>query len=795
MPSKLRRALKLTLQATIALLLLTSASVAWRLWRAWPRTEGRLTAVGLHAEVEVVRDAWGVAHVYAQDAHDLFFAQGFVHAQDRLWQMHFNRTVSQGLLSSFLGPATLEADRYVRTLGLRRAAEKDLALLDDETRAVLTAYAQGINAFISTHGGRLPIEFTLLQTRPQPWTVLDTLTIGKLMALNLGMNHYFEVARERIRRRAGEAVMRRFVPPYSADGPLILPQPSAPAAGSAPRGALPALLSGPTGGSNAWVVHGSRTASGRPLLVNDTHLTLTMPSIWHEGGLHGGGYDVVGFALPGIPGVVLGHNGRIAWGVSNMCSDLQDLYLEQLDDATRPRRYRFQDAWHDVQVVEEQIPLAGGSHETLELRLTRHGPLIEGLYPDLQGVQALALRWSAHDGGTLAAAVLRLDRARDWTSFRDALRLWDAPTLNFVYADVEGHVGYQAGGRVPARVATHDGSRPVPGWDGASEWRGVIPFDELPSRFDPPQGFVVTANNKVVGDDYPYPIGVDYADPYRARLMSERLAQNAHFGVADARALQAETTSLLAADLRPLLAALSGRDERERQALQLVRAWDLREEKESAAAAIFNAWYASLVSRVAHNVLGEELWKLDKQLYLAFGPMLTALLRQADDPFFDDPRTPAREGRDELLRGALSDALAFLRQKLGDDVARWSWGGVHAAVFAHQPLGASGITALERLFNGRSVPARGGLFTVDNAVPNAEQPFAAFFGASQRLIVDFADLDGSLALNSTGQTEQLFHRNRADQVEAWERVDYHPMPSSRQAVRAAGRHMLTLVPR
>jgi penicillin G amidase len=517
-----------------------------------------------------------------------------------------------------------------------------------------------------------------------------------------------------------------------------------------------------------------------------------MPSIWYENGLHAGHLDVVGFSLPGMPGIVLGHNHNIAWGISNMCADVQDLYVERLDDASHPRSYRFKDEWKELVIVEETIPVKGASPAPLKIMMTHHGPVLSDVLKNLKAPEVATLRWTALDGGRLATSILGLNKARDWSSFREALRDWNTPSLNFVYADIEGNIGYQATGRIPIRPRTDDGATPVPGWDGNHEWQGFIPFDDLPRAFNPARGFLVTANNKVVSDDYPYHIGVDFADPYRAQRITDMLAAMDRATMADMQKIQAQTFSLPASALRRYMTDLMPRTPEEERAIALVRDWDLNEEADRPGAAIFNAWYYFFLARVARSSLGDDLWNEGKQFYITLAPMIVQLMGEPDSPLFDDPKTPRVEKRDDVALQSLGDAVAWLHERLGSDPGRWRWGAIHQATFAHQPLGMSGIPVLERLFNGPSIPARGGIFAVDSALPDMEKPFAVFFGASQRMIVDLADWDRSVSINSTGQCERLFHPHRDDQIPMWEGVEYHPMVFRRAA---GAPDVLTLSPR
>jgi penicillin amidase len=824
----LRRTLK-WLALTVALLIVVSLAWAtWKVRRAWPQTAGGIAVPGLGARVSVLRDAWGVPQIYAADEHDLFFAQGYVHAQDRLWQMDFDRRVSNGRLAEILGAGLLDTDRYVLTIGIRRAAQHDLELASPTSRAWLEAYAQGVNAFIASHRGRLPIEFTIFGIEPAPWTPLDTLAWAKMTAYSLSQNASMELLRTRLAARLGAAAAARLTPPY--EGPLILPpaalgHPDAPSgAPGAPAAVAPAVPSGapiaafgkwppsrrtpsaravlatlfgpPSSalGSNAWVVHGSRTASGRPLLANDTHLGLSMPSVWYENGLHGGRFDVVGFSFPGVPFVLVGHNQRIAWGISNLCADVEDVYAE-----TRNPRGQMQGpaGWYDPLVIEETIPVRGARPDILRVTVSRHGPLVNDVEELPAGAPPLALRWSAFDGTRMLDALAALDGAGDWPAFRGALAQFGAPALNFVYADTAGNIGYQATGLIPIRAAGHDGQLPVPGQTAADDWHGYIPWESMPTALNPPAGYIVTANNKVVGEDYPYHIGFDYADPYRAQRLGDLLAAHPHLTIAEARAVQTDTTSLPAAALRPLLLAVAPADDRERRALALVRAWDLRFEPASAGATVYYAWFRQVLRDSVADTVGADFMQSFPGFPVNQAPMYVAQLLAGRRPWFDDRQPPPKESRDELVRRAFHEAVAGLAARLGDDPAEWRWGRLHYAFLAAAPLGNSGIAPLVRLFNGRPEPLAGEAFTVEANSPSPfpMRPYRVNFGVTQRLIVDFQDLSQAQAINSSGQNGELFHAHREDQIPLWARGEYRSQPFSRAAVDAATRETLTLTPR
>ncbi|HXO20762.1 MAG TPA: penicillin acylase family protein [Thermoanaerobaculia bacterium] len=795
---RLRRALKTASVALLIVVAILAAVAFWLIRRPWPQTAGTLAVAGLTAPVEVIRDAWGVPQIYAAGEHDLLFAQGYTHAGDRLWQMEYGRHVSGGTLSSLFGPATLDFDRAMRIFGIRRAALRDWEVLEPGTRAVLTAYAEGVNAYLAGHRGRLPLEFAILGVRPVPWTPIDSLAWAKMVALLLGQNHEIELMRARLIARLGEAAARQLLTPY-ADSDTLIVSPEAGGYGSLrdarprPAGALlSALLSAPSLslGSNNWVVHGSRTASGKPLLANDTHLGLGMPSEWYENGLHGGRFDVVGLSFPGVPLVLLGHNRRIAWGISNMCGDGQDLYLETLNGRGQ---YRYRGEWRDLQVIHESIAVKGRPPAALDVLATVHGPIINET-ANLKNAQPMALRWTALEATRLLDAVLHLDMAADWVAFRSALSTWGAPSLNFVYADVDGNIGYQAAGLLPVRAAGDQGMVPVPGESGEHDWRGWIPFAAMPSLANPAAGFLVTANNKVVADNYPYLIAHDYADPYRARRITDLLAAIPKATVADMERIQADTYSAPAAALCPYLAAVHPANRLEEQALGLVRGWDLRFETASAGAAIYYAWYSRLLEDIVGDELGPDLMRDFRPILRAQTPMFLRLMAEPRNRWFDDRRTPRIETRDDIVRRSFTTAVRWLSRRLGGDPAEWTWGRLHTIQFAHQPFGQSGIAPLERLFNSRTFEVPGEVFTVNGESPVLTRPFTVGVGVSQRLIVDLADLSRSLAINSTGQNAQLFHPHREDQIPLWSRNEYRPMLFSRAAVEEGARERLRLMP-
>ena len=734
--------------------------------------------------------------------------------------MEFWRRIGSGRVAEILGESALDSDRFIRTLGWHRTAAQELELLDDESRVALEAYAKGVNAYISAHQDRLGLEFTILgltgvKFEPEPWTVLDTLTWAKVMAWDLSGNMSSELLRAHVAARLGTPAVGLVVPGYPADHPVIVPHPLAGTALDAvPDAALDThvLGSGDGIGSNNWVVAGNRTETGTPLLANDMHLGIQMPSIWYEIGLHCDPvgpecpYNVVGYSFAGTPGVIVGHNDRIAWGVTNLGPDVQDLFIE-LVNPENPNQYEFQGEWLDMEIIREEITVAGKDEEgdeqgdeekpvVVNVRVTRHGPIINDVVGGTEeewafGWQPLALSWTALQPGTMVRSILLLDQASNWEEFREALSYWDVPSQNFVFADVEGNIGYQAPGRIPIR-ASGNGSMPVPGWTGEYEWVDHIPFDELPRAFNPPEGYIVTANNAVVGPDYPYFISMDWSPGYRARRIVELIEADPSLSVADMQAIHGDSSPVWARDVLPYILALPSPEEpRLAEALELLRTWDGRAMRDSAGAALFEAFRLHLIDLTFGDELGEQL------LRRARGSATVALedfLADEASPWFDDVTTLEVETLDEILLQVLEQAVEELTETLGRNMTRWRWGDLHTATFENQSLGQSGIGPIEALFNRGPVPVDGTIATVNPTNYSLNNPYTVNHIASQRQIVDVGDFSRSLSMHTTGQSGHPFHRHYDDMIDPWRNIEYHPMLWERADVEADAEGVLVLQP-
>lgn len=767
--------------------------------RTFPTIDGTVKLAGLQSTVEVYRDTWGVPHIYADNAEDLFFAQGYVEAQDRLWQMEFNRRVASGTLSEICGEATLDTDRFLRTLGWRRVAEEDAEGLTGEQRTMLEAYSAGVNAFVESHRDSLPLEFTIMGVEPEPWTPTDSIAWAKVMAWDLGGNWETELLRARLVEALGEDKAAELAPPYPEDFPLIIPTEVGDYSHLESEGLLAQAAGlkgilgggGPGVGSNNWVVDGSKSATGMPLLANDMHLGLQMPSIWYEVHLVGGGLNVEGYSFPGVPGVIVGHNEHIAWGVTNLGPDVQDLYIEKVNPEN-PDQYEYQGQWMDMGVFDEVIEVSGQDPVVERVQVTRHGPVIT---PVVEGLsEVIAFRWTALEPNQMVEAVLMLDGASSWEEFRAALRLWAVPSQNFVYADTEGNIGYQAPGLIPIRSEGHTGLLPVPGWTGDYEWQGYIPFDELPSTLNPSTHALVTANNKVVGDDYPYVLAYDYSVGHRAQRITELVGEKQTLTAEDFQRVQGDTYSIPAEIFTPYILQIEPEGFLQERALNELRDWDYRCDAESTGAAIFEVFYVKLVENTFGDELGEELLADYTGSWSWHHIALEEMIQESDSPWFDDVRTAERETRDDVVSRSFADALDYLGNRFGDVPHAWEWGRLHGATFVHQPLGESGIAVLEKVFNRGPVEVGGSGHTVNAASFDPEEPYATTHGVSQRLIVDLSDFDNSLSTHTTGQSGLAFHAHYDDMISLWQNVDYHPLLWSREAIERNMEGLLLLEP-
>jgi penicillin amidase len=795
------------------------------------QAENVLHLQGLVAPATLIYDAFGVPHLYAENVHDLFMAQGFVEAKDRFWQMEWWRHLSAGRAAELAGTAMVNTDIYLRTLNFSGAAALDLTMLSPEAISILEAYAEGVNAYLAGKTpGEAAIEYQYLAqagiaVELEPWTVLDTLRWSKVMAEGLAQNFRIELARAELIKRAGVLITQLIVPPYPYGKHPTITEPGTIdyAAGIAAEpwqvpagvdykrvGTRPVheidmnSIYSPIGhssgvGSNSWVVSGELTDSGRPMLANDPHISIQMPAIWYEVGLHCTPvsaecpFDVVGVTFAGSPGVIIGHNQRIAWGFTNSGADVQDLYILTLNP-DNPDQYLHNNEWVDFTVMRDIIQVANSEPIALEVRLSRWGPVIS----QAVGIedQVLALRWPGLEGNTTFQGFLQLNKAQDWEAFRAAMRLLDSPSQNAIYADVDGNIGYQLPGKIPLRAEGHDGKLPVDGSNDTYTWQGYIPFDELPSLYNPDAGYIVTANNNIVGPDYPYPLIDVYSYGWRA-LRIETMIQNDPDGVItlnDMAAIQGDNYNQKADFLMPALQALETDDPVLQNAVAWLGQWDYQNHRDSPQAALFEAFWVELLNKTLDELSGAPAGGGDLEWYL-----MSQFVANANHPIWDIRATPdVKEDRDAILILALAASWTYMLENQGDDPAAWSWGKLHQANFQAVPLGSNNFTlALDAetmaLFN-ISVAVSGGNSIVNATEWNSNHPFTVTSLPSMRQILSTADWDSSRRILTLGQGGDPHSPHYQDQLDMWANLEYREESFSREAVEARAETVWVLRP-
>jgi penicillin amidase len=836
MKSKFSRIVSILLSVLLVLAILLGAVAIVMPRLSFPRTDGNVHLAGLDGPVDVIRDSSGIPHIYASTSHDLFFAQGYVHAQDRFYQMDFWRATSTGHLSEMFGESQVANDAFIRTVGWGRIAQEEYNSLDAASKAILDAYAQGVNAYLAERKGvRLSLEYAILgllspDYQPAPWEGYQSLAWAKVMAYDLGSDMRSEIERSILLKTLSPAQLAEITPPYPKDNPYILPDfklkaQTAPAQVlNAPSPDLSLALEqasdqlahlesifGPqdeTLGSNDWVIGGARTATGTPILADDMHLGEQMPAIWYEVDLQCAPvgpdcpYQVTGFSFAGVPGVIVGHNAHIAWGFTNVGPDVQDLYIEKINPAN-PNQYEYMGQWVDMQIIEDNIQLADGTQQPLTIRLTRHGPLITDVFgglenfttlssADLPRPYAIALRWTALEPLKVVKAVLGMNLASNWDEFRQAVRDFGAPSQNMVYADVQGNIGYQTPGNIPIRAAGDDGLLPKPGWTGEYEWQGYIPFEDLPYTFNPAQGYVATANNAVVDETYPYSISKFWAYGQRARRIVDMIEQApGPISLDYVASIHGDDKNLNAETLVPLLLQTPLNDAHLEQVRSLLQGWDYQDTMDSAPSALFNVFWKNLLAETFHDQLPERFWPYGGGRWFQVVKNLAA---EPQNVWWDDVTTSGQEGRDEIFARAFADAVAELESLQGKDTSKWRWGDLHTLTF-HQPsLGSSGIGLIEGIFNRGPVRTSGGSDIVNATGWSATSPYTVGTMPSERLIVDLSNFDQTRSVITTGQSGHAYHAHYTDQIDPWRLIQYHPMYWSRSLVEANREGWLKLEP-
>ncbi len=898
MPSLIRRVL-VPLAAVLVVVLVAATVLGVGLSRrSLPQTDGQIAVPALDGDVEVLRDDLGIAHIYADTPEDLFRGQGYVAAQDRFFQMDLRRHIAAGRLSELVGEGGLEADRVVRTMGWRRVAEEELAMLDPSARRYLQAYSAGVNAYLQdkTSASQVSLEYVVLsQSVPdhqmEPWDEVDSLSWLKGMAWDLRGNYTDELARARL---AGEISLNQLTSlypdyPYDLNSPILSPDEWTPPStstgtgqsrggtvgdsGGDPSGDFggdtggdlgvdpntdPNTASAPTPGpstmspralsldettyrstvaamqavpntmgdgdgvgSNSWVVSGEHTESGLPILANDPHLSVSQPGVWLQTGLHcrevsqDCPFDVTGFTLAGVPGVVIGHNQSIAWGMTNLDPDVTDFYLEDIDDG----QARVDDGFERVRTRPETIKVAGGDDVEILVRETRHGPIMSdvvdsvvqaGITPPLQGVESsgrydVSMAWTALEPGRTMESVFGINAATSFEQFRAAAALFTAPAQNLVYADTEGNIGYQAPGLVPVRESATRGSPPgywvSPGWNSAYDWKGWVPFSLLPTAYNPKDGVIVAANQAVARNSSPF-LTTEWDKGYRAQRIADLLATSMTqkpLTVSAMQGIQNDTYNSFADLLVPYLMAvrLDG-DEFYSEPRQLLEEWDrsapVGDGPAGAGAMYFYAVWSQLLELTVDDELPIDLHASGNSRWML---MISDLLEDPEDSWWDDNRTPGViESRDQVLQEAMVKARLQLTQDISKDPKDWQWGRLHKVELPHPVLGSDDVPQLVRTaFNGGPIAVPGGSALVNAMNWDAGQDsYDVTSGPSMRMVVDLSDLDASTWVNQTGSSGHVFDPHYGDQTAAWAQGSSYPWAFSKAAVDGRVEQRLVLTP-
>lgn len=758
---------KLLFTVFISIILLISGLGLYLTKTSLPTINENVVLPILKDKVSIIRDEKGVPHIQAKNLHDLYLAQGYVTAQDRLFQMDLSRRQASGQLSEVIGDATVERDSYFRTLGLRRAAKESYSAYSKDAQNVLNWYADGVNAYLdyAIKHHKLPLEFKILQYKPKKWTAIDSLAIGKYMAFDLGGHWNEQAFRYYVMNKFPKEKALELFPKDNKLDPYIIPSDTAKI--DVEKSFASAVIPSEWNGSNDWVVSGSKTKSGKPILADDPHLGLATPAIWYETHLKAKGMNVKGVIFAGVPGIIVGHNDHVAWGVTNVGPDVQDLYIEKRNP-NNPEEFLYDGKWEKATVVNEKIKIKGKETKVLPVMITRHGPVISEFAGVAGKETVFSLQWTALQPTTELEAVLKFDVAKDWETFKKGLALFDAPAQNFVFASDDGTIAYRANGRIPIRKKG-DGLMPVPGWSSDYGWESYIPFEELPTVVNPKSGFISTANNKVIDDSYPYHISHSWAQPYRQMRIQEVLRNNNSLTADDMKNLQMDELNLQAKEHLPkFINKLNQTNNKftkiEKQAFNELVDWNFVDDKDKVAPYIFQMWMAEINKTLFRKQISDDMMELFGDRKVVVDQLLRDSLSGKKVVWIDE-----NGGIDQFLLDTYQRTIKGIVKNDGKNLADWTWGEHHQIVFKH-PL--SSIKALSYFFNAKNPIPIGGSSTTVKAAGYDENGIVDH-GASWRTVVDFSDLSKSENIVGPGQSGNLGSKWYSDQMEDWADGVYH----------------------
>ncbi|MEE8378125.1 MAG: penicillin acylase family protein [Candidatus Aminicenantaceae bacterium] len=735
-----------------------------------PKIEGEASMQGLHEQVRIVTDEWGVPHIFAANEEDLFFATGFIHAKERMWQMDLTRRAGFGRLSEILGKAALNQDKILRNYGMKEAILKDFSLLSSKVKNFLLAYSRGVNAWMKTRKFRWPPEYVLLRCRPEPWTPLDSLAVKQVMAFLLCVDLESEAVRGNLVRRVGVEKALEILEEDITSLPPELKDLSP----------IEMKLTSEFQGSNNWVISGERTNSGKPLLANDPHLEISIPPIWFEIHLKSPTINVIGVSLPGVPFVLIGHNDFIAWGITNSAADVQDLFIEKLNDSKD--KYLDENGWKPLLKKEEQIWIKGKKDPIkFDVFWTSRGPILSPLI--LNSDVPLSLQWVTHEGGQVADAFYLMNKAKSWEDFSEALKMMDAPSQNFVYADKEGNIGYYLSGKIPVRLK-ESALFPYPAWKEEGQWHGFLAEEDKPNVYNPQEQAIVTANQKIVPQDYPFYISVDWDAPFRANRINELLEQRESHSVESFMKIQNDIYNKKAELFLPFLRDVESTEESSQRGLSLLKNWDLQMGG-GAAPALFSVFLEILSKEVFSDELGEDY----ESFNLRNRRKRAGLLRLMSSPeasWWDDRNTKKIETWEDIINRSMKIAYDSMTEEQGSQ-ENWDWKHLHSLQYKH----VLGQVPLFKFFNSGTFPITGDRFTVKASF---SKNYKTTHGASYRLIVDLSDWANSVCVLTSGQSGHFLSRNYDDQISLWLEGLYHPMLFTLQDIESNSQGIWILKP-
>jgi penicillin G amidase len=785
------RLIKWAVSFALALVIVTTLAGAYLFYRAMPAYSGAEKLPGLSAEARVWRDAYGAPHIFAGSMDDAARALGYLQASERMFQMDILRRVGQGRMAEIRGSDLLGVDKFIRTLGFYREAESSFSALSPSAQKRFKAYAEGVNAFLSSHA--LPPEFLLAGDSPEPWKPADTLVVGKIEAYQLSQSFKLKLLRARLIAKLGEERTNWLFPGARPGDPITtLPARSdTHASGDGVDDELGALTGIGQGASNEWVIAGSRTLTGKPILANDPHLELGAPILWYLARVVTPEGSVKGATLPGAPVFLLGQNDSIAWGLTTADSNVQDLFIETVDPAD-PSKYLTPDGLTPFETRVETIRVKGAPDVKLTIRATRHGPVLSDVNADLADFagtgKVVALAFTGRgDRDTTAEAFMRVNAARNWDEFLNALRLYQTPTQNFVYADVGGDIGFLNPGLVPTRKSG-EGLVPVDGASGAFDWTGTIPFEQWPQLHNPEIGFAFNANNADFPNDHEPSFGQDWEENFRARRIQQFFDTVDKHSLETSAAMQADHLSLDVKALQPFIAMIAPSDERAQKAQAMLLSWNAVMDEDRAEPLIYTAFLKSL-----HQILIEDKTGLPMREKGPFAVTTLISLMRDHPSWCDSPAAPDPDCRKALGR-ALDDGLALLVKRNGADMSYWRWGAEHRALLQHQVF--SHVPLLDRL-SDLSLSSSGGFYTLDRgggSDASSDMPFARTQGGGFRGLYDLANPEKSRFMIATGESGHIFSRHYGDLAPLWNTVKSIMLAGSEDQLKKAGAQELTLEP-